>query len=100
MCLSLTSPYIFQNDAKKKGNDVLNLGLLHGDMAPQRAHNEEQIEWMTFPHRIFLDYLCAFFIMSLGKVNSQGHVKTSSFLICSSSHLRWVEIFSKISPKK
>ena len=94
--------YLFsQNDAKDKGNDdILNLGLLHGDMAPQRALNEEQIEWMAFPHRIFLDYLCAFFIMSLGKVNSLGHVKTSSFLICSSSHLRWVEIFSKISPKK
>ena len=81
MSLSLTNPYIFQNDAKNKGNDILNLGLLHGDMAPQRAHNEEQIEWMTFPHRIFLDYLCAFFIQSLGKVNSEGHVKTSSFLI-------------------
>ena len=53
---------------KSTCSDILKLGLLHGDMAPRRAHAEEQIDWLMFLHRIFPDYLCASFIASLKKV--------------------------------
>ena len=59
---------------EKKYNDILKLGLLQGDMTPKKAHtgNREQIEWLEFPHKIFFDYVMAFYIEKQGEVSIEN----------------------------
>ena len=60
----------FQSDVESKCSDILKLGLLQGDMSPKKAQTgmRQQPEWLTFPQRIFQDYLSAFYIEKQGKV--------------------------------
>ena len=63
--------FIFQNDVEEKCSDILKLGLLQGDMSPQKAHTgiREKPQWLTFPHKIFYDFVMAFYIERKGEVS-------------------------------
>ena len=65
----------FQNDVEEKCSDILKLGLLQGDMSPKKAHTgiREQIEWLEFPHKIFFDYVMAFYIEKQGEVSIENY---------------------------
>ena len=67
----------FQSDVYSKCSDILKLGLLQGDMSPKKAQTgmRQQPEWLTFPQRIFQDYLSAFYIEKQGKVSAKNIFK-------------------------
>ena len=48
--------------------------LLQGDMSPQKARTgiREQTEWLEFPHKIFFDYVMAFYIEKQGEVSIEN----------------------------
>ena len=62
--------FAFQSDVKSRDSKLLKLGLLQGDMSPQKADTgiRKQSNWMTFHHAIFINYLIAFYIKKQGKV--------------------------------
>ena len=62
---------LFQSDVDNKSSDILKLGLLHGDMSPKKAHTgiREQPKWLEFPHKIFNDFLIAYYIATEGAVS-------------------------------
>ena len=65
---------LFQSDVDNKSSDILKLGLLHGDMSPKKAHTgiREQPKWLEFPHKIFNDFLIAYYIAKEGAVSILG----------------------------
>ena len=65
---------LFQSDVDNKSTDILKLGLLHGDMSPKKAHTgiREQPKWLEFPHKIFNDFLIAYYIAKEGAVSILG----------------------------
>ena len=72
-CIFSKVVILFQSDVDKKSSDILKLGLLHGDMSPRKAHTgiREQPKWLEFPHKIFNDFVIAYYIAK------QGHVSIS-----------------------
>ena len=60
-----------QADVEEKCPDALKLGLLQGDMSSEKAQTglTEQTEWLEFPHKMFMDYIVAMYISSLGVVS-------------------------------
>ena len=81
-----------QSEIEKQWSDILKLGLLHGDMSPERAHIQQQRQWLTFPNRIFQDYLSAYYIVKLGKVSvSSGSSESRKHKIFSITYFYRVE---------
>ena len=80
VCIKCEKPRVlailFQSDVDKKSSDILKLGLLHGDMSPKKAHTgiREQPKWLEFPHKIFNDFLIAYYIAKEGGVSILGIV--------------------------
>ena len=74
MKISSIGNIIFQSDVDKKSSDILKLGLLNGDMSPKKAHTgiREQPKWLEFPHKIFNDFLIAYYIAKEGAVSILG----------------------------
>ena len=68
---------------EEKCNDILKLGLLQGDMSPQRAHTgiREQTQWFELPHKIFFDYVMAFFIEKQGEVSIENFTKSCEVIV-------------------
>ena len=67
-------PLLFQSDVDSKCSDILKLGLLQGDMSPKKAQTgmRQRPEWLTFPQRIFQDYLSAVYIEKQGQVSTKN----------------------------
>ena len=53
--------FTLKGDIEKTGlKDILKLGLLHG-ANPDEATLEEEPEWLTYPHKLFQDFLAGFY---------------------------------------
>ena len=49
--------------------DILKLGLLFGSLEGDEASVDEQPEWLSYPHRLFQDFVAGFYV-SKTKVNT------------------------------
>ena len=54
--------------------DILKLGLLHG-INQDEATEEEESEWLTYPHKIFQDFLVGYYSSKKStQVNIHGFI--------------------------
>ena len=60
MKFRLRKTSIFQIEVEKICREILTLGLLHGTLYDDEATLEEQPEWLTYPHKMFQDFLSGY----------------------------------------
>ena len=84
---------------EKKCNDILKLGVPQGNMTPKKAHtgNREQIEWLEFPHKIFFDYVMAFYIEKQGEVSIENCFTSLQEAITNSARSKEVQRLRTLS---
>ena len=51
---------LLQTEVEKICRAILTLGLLHGTLYDDQATLEEQPEWLTYPHKMFQDFLSGY----------------------------------------
>ena len=60
--------YDCQDEVCNAGKDILTLGLLFGSLEGDEASVDEQPEWLSYPHKLFQDFVAGFYV-SKTKVN-------------------------------